>query len=290
MSVCVSPDLLNRIEPLAGGRILRAVPLGGGCVAQVVALMTAEGPGLVAKIGRPGDRLDLEGRMLAHLGAAGVPVPRVLLAGDDLLVMTRVAAEGSLRGRAEEHLADILVALHSQPQAAFGLAYDTVIGGLPQPNPISPRWVPFYAEHRLVAMARVAQEAGRLPSALRRGVEDLAQRLDGWLDEPAHPSLIHGDLWGGNILCDRRGVAALIDPAIYHADPEVELAFGTLFGTLGERFFARYQEQRPLAPGFFELRRDLYTLYPLLVHVRLFGGSYVDAVARTVRRFGSPGA
>ena len=80
-------------------------------------------------------------------------------------------------------------------------------------------------------------------------------------------------------------IAAFVDPAIYFADPEIELAFSTLFGTFGTAFFGRYQEIRPLAPGFFEVRRDLYNLYPLLVHTRLFGGGYADSVARTIERF-----
>ena len=99
------------------------------------------------------------------------------------------------------------------------------------------------------------------------------------------PSLIHGDLWTGNVLCHDSRIAGLVDPAIYHADAEIELAFATLFGTFGDAFFARYTEHRPLAPGFFEARRDLYNLYPLLVHTALFGGSYARSVDRTVRRF-----
>ena len=82
----------------------------------------------------------------------------------------------------------------------------------------------------------------------------------------------------------RDRVAAFVDPAIYFADAEIELAFGTLFATFGEEFFRRYVEHRPLAPGFFELRRDLYNLYPLLVHAVLFGGSYGESVDRTLRR------
>ena len=76
-------------------------------------------------------------------------------------------------------------------------------------------------------------------------------------------------------------------PAIYFADAEIELAFATLFNTFGDSFFARYSERRPLRPGFFEERRDLYNLYPLLVHVRLFGGGYVGAVERILDRFGA---
>ncbi len=89
-------------------------------------------------------------------------------------------------------------------------------------------------------------------------------------------------------MCWRKVVASpgFVDPAIYYAHPEIELAFTTLFGTFERPFFDRYHELRPIAPGFFEERRDIYNLYPLLVHVRLFGGSYVSSVERTLRQFG----
>lgn len=284
--MALSPSLRSLVDAVAGSPVQRARPLGGGCVADVMALDLADGRRLVVKAGAPGDRLDLEGMMLERLGEAGVPVPQVLRAEDTLLLMTYVESGGGLDAAAQEHLADILAALHGHPQAQFGYPCDTVIGGLPQPNPPGDRWIPFFAEHRLIAMGRTAREAGQLPAGLLRRVETLAGRLDRWLSEPAHPSLIHGDLWGGNVLCHRGRIAALIDPAIYHADPEIELAFGTLFGTLGAAFFQRYQTHRPLAPGFFEERRDLYNLYPLLVHVRLFGGGYVGQVDHTLARFG----
>ena len=117
-------------------------------------------------------------------------------------------------------------------------------------------------------------------------LEKLADSVGRWLEEPAQPSLVHGDMWGGNVLAANGRITGFIDPAIYFADAEVELAFSTLFGTCGDDFFSRYGEHRPIAPGFFEERRDLYNLYPLLVHVRLFGGSYVGSVSGILNKFG----
>ena len=119
---------------------------------------------------------------------------------------------------------------------------------------------------------------GRLAPASFGRLEKLCARLGDWIEEPAQPSLIHGDLWDGNILVADGRIAAVLDPAIYYADREIELAFTTLFGTFGEAFFARYGELRPIAPGFFEARRELYNLYPLLVHATLFGGGYGQSV------------
>jgi fructosamine-3-kinase len=132
----------------------------------------------------------------------------------------------------------------------------------------------------------VAYKAGRLPAELRDRLEKLAGNLDELLEEPERPSLIHGDVWGGNVLARGDRIAAFLDPAIYHADPEIELAFIALFGTFGERFFRCYGELRGIRPGFFEARRHLYNLYPLLVHVYFFGGGYVTRVDDTLRGFG----
>jgi len=133
--------------------------------------------------------------------------------------------------------------------------------------------------------------AGRLPGPLLKRVEKFAGELGKWLESsaagsPRRAALVHGDMWGGNVLCKDGRIAGFVDPAIYYADPEIELAFATLFSTFGKPFFDRYEEIRPLAPGFFEERRDIYNLYPLLVHVRLFGGSYVNSVDGVLQRFG----
>ena len=135
-------------------------------------------------------------------------------------------------------------------------------------------------------MAGEAHRVGNLPARAMARIETLAARLDRWIKEPSTPSLIHGDMWGGNVLAKGGRIAGFVDPAIYYADAEIELAFSTLFSTFGDSFFRRYAEHRPIRPGFFEERRDLLNLYPLLVHVRLFGGSYVQSVERTLAKFG----
>ncbi len=279
--------LNETLQMLTGSTVVHQEPLGGGCIAAVLALTLADGRALVAKRGAPGSGLALEGRMLRDLAATGtVPVPEVLAADDDLLVMTRLPGGTGLDARAQTHAADLMAALHNVRGEGFGYTYDTVIGGLPQPNPLTDSWLAFFAEHRLRHRARQAHRKGQLPAALRDRVDTLAGQLDRWLSEPAWPALVHGDLWGGNILAREGQVTGLIDPALYWAHPEVELAFSTLFGTFGDAFFARYRQHHSLDDGFFRERRDLYNLYPLLVHVELFGGGYVGSVERTLTRFG----
>ncbi len=106
------------------------------------------------------------------------------------------------------------------------------------------------------------------------------------IEEPEQPSLIHGDAWSANVLAKGDKITAFLDPAIYHADPEIELSFISLFDSFGAAFFEHYEEIRGVRPGFFEERRDLYNLYPLLVHVYFFGGGYLSSVQSTLRRFG----
>ncbi|WP_119167252.1 fructosamine kinase family protein [Algihabitans albus] len=278
--------LAEAVEAALGVRPSSLRSLGGGCIAEVVALDLPDGQRLVAKRGASGQPgLELEAWMLAKLRDHRLPVPEVIHAGNDLLIMTRLDDGGRLDAAAETRAAEAMAALHANSAEAFGLERETVIGSLPQPNPWNERWLPFFAEQRLRAMARLAHERGRLPAEDRTSVEDLAGRLDRYLDEPQQPALLHGDLWSGNVLVGRDGAVGFIDPAVYYGHPEVELAFTTLFGTFGEAFFRRYAELAPLEPDFFEARRDLYNLYPLLVHVALFGGGYLQGVRRVLRRF-----
>ncbi len=281
------PDLEDLIEDITGTRPLGVSGLSGGCVAEVYKVRMPEGLFLVAKTGGPGSGLAVEGFMLDYLGQnSALPVPEVLHASDTFLLMTYIPSPGGLNARSQAHGADLLSALHDITDETYGFERDTLIGGLRQPNPQNPCWIDFFRDHRLLYMARQALDAGRLPGSLMGRIETLAGKLDRRLTEPDRPSLIHGDMWTGNVLCSGDGIVGFVDPAIYYADAEIELAFSTLFGTFGDAFFRRYAERRPIRPGFFEERRDLYNLYPLLVHVRLFGGSYVGSVDRTLSQFG----
>jgi len=279
--------LTDRIEEIFGDRPIRLSPLSGGCVGEVYRADMTDGSKMVVKTGAAGSGLAIEGAMLVYLAKhSDLPVPEVFHAEDSLLLMSWVESSGSLGAASQHHAADLLAALHTVRGDQFGHETDTLIGGLHQPNPKTQSWIDFFRDHRLLHMGHEALQAGRLPRRTLARIEDLSYRLDEWIEEPEFPSLIHGDMWGGNVLVKGDKISGFIDPAIYYADPEIELAFSTLFNTFSDPFFARYQEHRPLKPGFFEERIELYNLYPLLVHVRLFGGSYVGSVERTLDRFG----
>lgn len=279
----MTPETLRQVERFTGRKVVASRRLSGGGVGQVHLLDLSNGGKVVAKLG-PG--LGVEGWMLRRLAAeTRLPVPHVIHDDDSLLLMDYVVAGDPLDDAAQAHAGRLLADLHGHTWHSFGLDRDTPVGGLVQPNPPSPRWLDFFRDQRLLAMARQALDAGRLPAVAMAGIERLAGRLDRWIDEPAHPALVHGDFWGGNILVRQGRVAAIIDPALYYGHAEMDLAFSTLFGSVGDSFFAAYGEVRPIDPGFFQARRQLYQLYPLLVHVRLFGGAYVGGVEQVLDRF-----
>lgn len=283
----MSGAIEEKIATVTGANVLRLTPLSGGCIGEVYQVDLSDGEKLVAKAGFENSGLKLEGDMLVYLKKhSALPVPDVINATDDLLLMTYIEAGGPLNEGAQTHAAELLAALHSITHDQFGFSWDTLIGGLPQPNPSSDDWIEFFRDRRLLFMAGQGLAAGRLPLSSMGRLEKFAADLDRWITPPAKASLIHGDMWGGNVLCRDGRITGFVDPAIYHADPEIELAFSTLFSTFGPPFFDRYSEIRPLKPGFFEERRDIYNLYPLLVHVRLFGGSYVNSVDGVLKRFG----
>jgi fructosamine-3-kinase len=275
------------VEEATGQRPTSLTKLAGGCVGDVCRLDFTDGSQIVAKLGEDGSKLDVEGRMLTYLrDKSELPVPEVLFAADNLLLLEFIEGENAQADAPEMHAAELMAGLHNLTAENFGLEFDTLIGGLHQPNPQTTSWLEFFRDQRLLYMAGVARDAGQLPGDIYDRVEKLAARLGEYLPTTSKPSLIHGDLWGGNILAKDNRVSAFIDPAIYYADAEIELAFSTLFNTFDKVFFACYQMHRPLEPDFFEVRRDLYNLYPLLVHVRLFGGSYVGSVDMQLKRFG----
>jgi fructosamine-3-kinase len=275
--------LNERLTRQLGSEPIAKHSLSGG-ITPVYRVTLADGRQVVVK---QGHGLDIEGFMLSFLAEhSNLPVPAVIFSDADLLVMEYIACSGRLTVRGQLDAAEHIAALHRITGPQFGLHRDTLIGGLPQPNPLTATWIDFFREQRLLYMAHEAAQSGRLPASFLHRVERLAAQLDYRLDEPEKPALLHGDLWAGNILSDGDRIAAFIDPAIYYGHPEIELAFITLFNAFDAPFFRRYAELRPIADGFFEERRDLYNLYPLLVHVRLFGGGYVGAVERILRRFG----
>lgn len=239
---------------------------------------------------KPSDEFRLEAFMLATLGNSGWPVPEIWASDEHCLVMQWLENDGNrLEASAEFTVGQNLAELHGcrgDPRARFGFDRPTPIGPIAQPNTECATWIAFFKERRLMHMASLAKANGRLPEEMFDRLELLAQKLGDYLAEPEHPSLIHGDIWGGNVIVNEGQLVGYIDPAIYYAHFEIELAFTQMFGTFGPEFFKGYESITPLDPAFFEVRLEIYNLYPTLVHVNLFGSSYLAPIENTLSRFG----
>lgn len=271
-------------------RIEEAQPVGGGCIHHAARLVTSRGD-LFAKWNEDcaPDVFLSEAEGLRALRAAGSPlvVPEVLAAaapkGERPAFIVMEYLKHSRGAMGEAALGRGLAALHGKEAAAFGFPVRTYCGSTPQDNTQAPTWVEFYAVRRLQAMERLLDEKGKLNAADRRALARLRERLPDLLPHAPAASLIHGDLWSGNVLMSDRG-PALVDPSCAHADREMEFGITTLFGGFGSRFFAAYEEVAPLPAGWPE-RNPLYQLYHLLNHFLIFGGHYGAEARSLLRRY-----
>lgn len=176
-----------------------------------------------------------------------------------------------------------LARLHQNEAEQFGFHSDNYIGSLPQSNHWHKNWISFFSEERIGPQLKMAIDSGKLNSSIFKNWGRLTGRLDELLP-PCKPSLLHGDLWGGNYLFDTSGIAALIDPAVYYGHPEMDLAFTKMFGGFSPDFYEGYKSVSPSEPGLTE-RVPIYNLYPLLVHVNLFGGHYTNQCKDLLLKF-----
>lgn len=212
---------------------------------------------------------ELEGRMLQILGDH-LPCVEVYFKEKNLLAMEYIEDRCDFD---EADAAQALARLHQVTSERYGFEFDTTIGSYPQPNPWEDSWSEFFIQHRLLPLANACYQEAKVPLSAITRIENLIPKLPDLIPSNPGASLIHGDVWSGNILC-KQGQPVFIDPATYYAHHEMELAFIQMFHTFGERFFAAYREIMPIESDFYETRASIYMLYPILVHVRSFGGMY----------------
>lgn len=266
--------LLQRVAELTGTPPDRIERLAGGDLSEVLILRRTDGRCTVAK---GGPAVGTEAAMLRMLAGAGVPVPRVEGEFDGILLLEHVANDGVFSPRAWAGIGQAVRRLHDRQGSSYGWPVDYRLGTVELANRQGSDWPAFWAEQRLASTAAV------LDRPWRERVDRVAARMTDLLPRTPPPSLLHGDLWPGNILVQNGEIAALIDPACYHGDAEVDLAMLSLLGTPPAEFAESYGA---LAPGW-EERRAAYQLFPALVHLRLFGASYAPMVDRLLASLGS---
>lgn len=282
-------DVRAGLETALGAKVADVRPVYGGDINQTAQVTLHGGDRVFVKWNqgaRPGF-FEAEAHGLRVLAEPGViRVPAVLAVSDRPAFLAMEWIDEARGGYDREDFAEQfgreLALLHCATDAAHGLERDNYIGSLPQPNDRSSSWVAFYREQRIGAQTAIARDRGQLPRGREAALTRLQEWLEVFLDDAAiAPSLLHGDLWSGNYMVGAGGVPVIIDPAVYYGHREIDLAMSELFGGFPARFYQAYHETYPLDG--YEQRRLLYQLYPLMVHMNLFGGGYgsrVDAIVK----------
>jgi len=283
-------SVVRLVERVAAGGVRRVRRVGGGSINEA-ALVEVGTRALFVKWhrGAPPGFFEAEADGLARLRATGTVAAPEVLGFDDASPVAALAMAyhppGPITDAAMAAAGRALASLHAARGLPPGLERDNFIGSLPQtnrraiPSEEAGSWIAFFREARIAPLAR------GLPTDVRRRVEGLD--LEGLLTEPEGGcALLHGDLWGGNLHVTAEGEALFVDPAVYRGHPEVDLAMTRLFGGFSDAFRAAYREVAGPGDRGLDARLDILNLYPLLVHVHLFGGGYLRQVDEVARRYG----
>lgn len=279
----------DALERHLGTAVTLGPGIGGGSISNVRRARLGDGRDVVVKHhpDAPKGMFAAEAAGLRWLGevADGPRVPEVLAVSDGspaYIVLEHIphgpsGGDGGSIGRA-------LAAMHRAGASSFGWPQQTLLATIAQDNTPAGSWATFVADRRLRPFARLARDHGHLDPPLVRGIERLAELAVDLAGPPEPPARLHGDLWSGNLFCDRDGRPVVIDPAVYGGHREVDLAMARLFGGVPARVFDDYHAVFPLAAGH-EDRVAFNQVIPLLAHVILFGRAYVEQLRTAVGRY-----
>lgn len=299
----ISWQVLRRIVRLWAGdaaELAEVKTLVGGCINTTLALTMKDGGRAVLKIAphRVSRELAREAHQLEVLRNQGLPVPQVynwhmgnlecphsyvlmeFMEGMDLIHARQQAGPQGM-DQIQNHLAEIMIAIHSRTADAY-------CRELPGEVQRFANWPEFY-RHVYDPIWRDVAESGELPPKLRKQIARIHEKLDKVLMHDDKPRLVHWDVWATNVLAapDSSGnwrVTGLLDPNCKYAHAEAEIAYMELFHTITPTFLKRYQEVYKLGPGYHQVRKWVYQLYPLLNHVHLFGSQYLKPLTAALEK------
>jgi protein-ribulosamine 3-kinase len=263
--------------------------VGGGCINHGGKIVTAKGAFFLKwnDSKKYPAMFKTESTGLELLGSArAIRIPKAILTSDDGQYQFLLLEYINSAKRSEKFWTEFgssLARLHQSGSRTFGLEHENYIGSLKQANDQTASWVEFFVQSRLSPQVKLGRDKGLIDQKTLREFDSLYKRLPDLVPEEK-PSLLHGDLWSGNLMTDEKGSPCLIDPAVYYGHREVDLAMTQLFGGFDNSFLEAYCDVYPLLGGFTE-RFELYNLYPILVHVNLFGKSYLPQLVSSLRTF-----
>jgi fructosamine-3-kinase len=234
------------------------------------------------------DFFEKEARGLVILANAGaIRVPRPLFDGkfhQQVYLVMEYIQKGNPSPTFWQDFGSSIALLHKHTEEKFGLPFQNYIGRLHQQNNAHDTWCAFYKNERILFLVEKALKRKLLTPEEVSLAENICDKI-GWIIPEEKPSLLHGDLWNGNFFAQENGQPAVFDPAVYYGHREMDLAMAQLFGGFDPVFFEAYNASFPLQPGWKE-RTDIFQLYPLLVHLLLFGGPYYQQVASVLKKYG----
>ncbi len=266
-------------EKVLGKKVLKADPVAGGDIGRSFRVTAEDGEYFIKHYSRSGVA-EKEARGLQEMAEADSIKVASVVAYNEHLIVLRFIKSAPRCADFQSVLGRRLAGMHRKTAEAFGFDEDNYCGSTPQPNAWKSTWAEFFCLNRLGHQVRLASDSA-LSSAwgmLERKIPDILAGTE------EAPSLIHGDLWAGNVISDENGEPVLIDPAAYYGHREMELGMTALFGGFSSEFYRAYDEEFPLKPGWRE-RQDLYILYHVLNHYNLFGGGYRGQALGIIKKY-----
>ncbi len=276
----LNSKIKTKIEKELDSEIVDSQSLSGGCISNAYKIKTGVGEIYFLKYNSSvnNDMFMKEAHGLQELNKAGViKIPDVICYDEDYILLEQIEA-GIKQKNFSEDFGRKFALLHNFTSEFYGFYEDNYIGSNPQINISQGNekqdWTKFYFNKRILFQLYLAEETGNSTSELRKAIAVLENKMDEIVvDNGENPSLLHGDLWSGNYLINKKGFACLIDPAVYYGNREADLAMTKLFGGFDSKFYEAYNEAFPLPEGH-EYRENIYKLYHVLNHLNLFGGGY----------------
>ncbi len=286
----INAEIQNQIEDFLHEKVLSVQSIGGGCIAQSVIIQTQSHKSYFLKTHSGAkDMFFKEANGLNELTKAElIRVPSVILASPYFLMLEHIAT-GIKRPNFFTAFGTALAAMHAVTSKSFGFYEDNYIGATPQLNLATEKekqhWPLFYYHKRLLPQFRLAEKNGYATGEISNRMSLLEAKIESILyGSEESPALLHGDLWGGNYMCDEQGNPVLIDPAVYYGHREADLAMTRMFGGFSDDFYLAYEKKYPLQEGW-QQRQAIYLLYHQLNHLNLFGRGYFSGCIELLQQY-----